>query len=100
MDQEIWPLIVKGKFEIASDKMQGTLPEENINQLVEILQRKHSLSVELGHNMLTLIKHDSERVSSRKKIELPPAENDAEVERIRILKLKAKAVALRLKLAA
>ena len=100
MDQEIWPLIEKGKFETASDKMQATLPENNIGQLVEILQRKHSLSVELGHNMLTLIKPDGVRFSNRKKIELPPNENEVELERVRILKLKAKALALRLKLAA
>jgi hypothetical protein len=100
MDQEIWPLVQNNKFETSSDKMQATVPEKNITALVEILQRKHSLSVELGLNQLSLVQSDNVKVSSRKKIELPPSEDDSEQERVRIIKLKAKALALRLRLAA
>lgn len=100
MDTELWPLIENGKFETASDKMQATLPEYNIVPFVEILQRKHSLSMELAHNQLINIKSGGFKSISRKKIELPPDENDSEQERVRIIKLKAKALALRLRLAA
>jgi hypothetical protein len=100
MDQEIWPLINNGKFEIASDKMQATMPEDHIETLAEILQRKHSVSLSLGHNQLALIKPNSERPGTRKKIVLPSPENEMESERIRLLELEAEALALELELAA
>ncbi len=53
-----------------------------------------------GLNQLSLIKPNSERISTRKKIVLPPSEDDTEQERIRILELEAEALALELDLAA
>lgn len=100
MDKDIWELIEKNKFETAADKMQATLPEKNIEALANILQTNHSISVSIGHNQLSLLKTNAQRISTRKKIEPPPNENDSEQERIRILKLKAKALALEFDLAA
>ncbi len=98
MDEEIWPLIVNNKFELASDKMKATLPEDNIEKLAEILQRKHSISLKVGLNQLALVEMDRVMISNRKPIELPSPENEAEVERVRILKLKAKAIKIKLNL--
>lgn len=99
MDEEIWPLVIGNKFELASDKMKAMLPEDNIERLLEILQNKHSLGLEVNLNQLELIEpNTTTKTSSRKKIELPPDENDEEIERVRILSLKAKALALALKL--
>ena len=98
MDEEIWPLIVNHKFEIASEKMKATLPEDKIEQLAEILQRKHSISLKVGLNQLALVETERIKTTLRKPIVPPSNENDAESERIRIIKIKAKAVALKLKL--
>ena len=98
MDEEIWPLIVNNKFEIASDKMKAILPENNIEALVEILQRKHSISLKVGLNQLSLVEMEKSKKSHRNLIQLPPEEDEAELERIRIIKLKAKALAIKLKL--
>ncbi len=98
MDEEIWPLIVNNKFELASDKMKAILPEDNIEKLAEILQRKHSISLKVGLNQLALVEMDRVKISNRKPIALPTPENEAEVERVRILKLKAKAIKIKLRL--
>lgn len=98
LDQEIWPLIVNNKFEIASDKMKAILPEDNIEALAEILQRKHSISLKVGLNQLSLVEMERVKIANRKPIELPPDQDDQELERVRIIKLKAKAIALKLKL--
>ena len=98
MDKAIWELIEKNKFETAADKMQAILPENNIEALANILQTNHSISVSVGHNQLSLLKTNAQHISTRKKIEPPPDENNAEYERIRILKLKAKALALEFEL--
>lgn len=98
MDPEIWPLILKNKFETSADKMQALMPEENIETLAKILQDKHSISISLGLNQLAFIKQGAERISTRKKIELPPAQDEAESERIRLLDLEAEALVLMLEL--
>lgn len=100
MDKDIWELIENKKFETAADKMQAYMPERNIEALVAILQAKHSISVSIGHNQLSLLKTNAERVSTRKKIELPPNEDDTESERIRILELEAEALVLEFEFAA
>lgn len=100
MDQEIWPLITNNKFETSADKMQATMPEENIEELAKILQAKHSVSIALGQNQLAHIKTNAERISNRKKIVLPPHEDETESERIRLLDLEAEALVLLFEMAA
>lgn len=100
LDKDLLELLNKGMFEKTADKMQAYLPKHNIEQFAIILQNKFGVSVQIAPTMLSLIKTNAERVSTRKKIELPPDEDDTELERIRILKLKAKAVSIALQLAA
>ena len=78
--------------------MKAILPENNVEALVEILQRKHSISLKVGLNQLSLVEMEKSKKSHRNLIQLPPEEDEAELERIRIIKLKAKAIAIKLKL--
>lgn len=100
LDKDLLPLLEKGIFEKAADKMQAYLPKENVEAFAIILQNKFGVSVQVAPTMLSLIKTNAERISTRKKIDLPPNENEAELERIRILDLEAEAILLTLELAA
>lgn len=98
MDQDIWALVQNNKFEIASDKMQALLPENNIDVLAAILQDKHSISIDLNLNQLSIVEEDRKQPSQKKAIVLPPPENAVEENRLRIIKIRAKALALKHKL--
>jgi hypothetical protein len=100
VDKELLALVSKGMFEKVADKMQATLPGDNIVALATILQNKYGVSVSIGLNQLSLIKTNAQRSSSRKKIELPPNIDEAESERMRLLELEAEALALELELLA
>jgi hypothetical protein len=97
-DKDLMALLTKGMFEKASDKMAGYLPKENIEAFAVILQKKFGVSVSIGMNQLSLIKNDTVKISTRKKIILPPEENETENERLRILELEAEALILELEL--
>jgi predicted RNA methylase len=99
LDQDIWPLIEKNKWEMVSGKMVAVLPDKNIRKLAEVLQDNHSVSMELNLNQLELVDKSSHISTRRKPIMLPPNEDEKELERIRILEIEAKALTLRLKLA-
>jgi hypothetical protein len=58
------------------------------------------VSVSIQPNQLSLIKTDTVKISNRKPILLPPNEDDAEVERIRILELEAEALLIEMELMA
>ncbi|MBX3164677.1 MAG: strawberry notch C-terminal domain-containing protein [Bacteroidetes bacterium] len=98
LDNDLLQLLEKGMFEKTADKMQAYLPKENAEAFADILQNKFSVSVQIAPNMLSLIKTNTVRVSTHKKIELPPDENEAETERIRILELESEAILLALEL--
>jgi len=100
LDKDVMSLLKKNMFEKTADKMQAYMPEENIEALAMILQNKFGVSLSIGHNQLSYLKPNSERVSTRKKIVPPPSENDTELERIRLLELEAEALALEFELAA
>jgi hypothetical protein len=100
IDKELLALLNKGMFEKVSDKMQATLPGDNIEAFATILQNKYSVSVSVGLNQLSQIKPNTQRISTRKKIELPPDIDEAESERIRLLELEAEALELELQLLA
>jgi hypothetical protein len=97
-DKDLMAQLTKGMFEKASDKMAGYLPKENIEAFATILQNKFGVSVAIGMNQLSLVKSDAVKISTRKKIVLPPEDNDIDVERIRILELEAEALILELEL--
>lgn len=100
LDRDLLELLEKGMFEKTADKMQAYLPKENADAFAVILQNKFGVSVQIAPNMLSLIKNNTERISTRKKIDVPQEENEAELERIRILELESEAILLALELAA
>lgn len=97
LDKHILELVDKGMFEKVSDKMSATIHESSLPQLVELLQTNHSLSVQVPRHQLSVIEKEFVRHNSRKKIELPPAEDNSLVN---ILELEAEALMLELELAA
>ena len=99
-DRDLMALVEKGLFEKSSDKMAAYLPKENVVAFTTILQNKFGVSVSIQPNQLSLIKKDTVKHSSRKRIELPPEPNNEEAERIRILELEAEALILELELLA
>ena len=105
LDKDILELVEKNNFEKTSDKMVAMLPEKNINKLVELLQTNHSCSITIQSYQLKDLQKEAIRYSNRKRIELPPPEEEAEAkeeapDNIRILELEAEALTLELELLA
>ena len=97
MDKGLLELVENNNFEKVSDKMVAKLHESKIDKAVAILQNNHSCSVTLSNYQLKDIKDGGTRYSNRKKIELPP-EQDEEPDNIRYLELEAEALELELEL--
>jgi RadC-like JAB domain/C-terminal domain on Strawberry notch homologue/P-loop containing NTP hydrolase pore-1 len=101
LDKEILELVEKNNFDKVSDKMVAMLPEKNIDQLLQILQGRHGCSITIHSSDLKNLKLDDSRYSNRRKIELPP--EDEEVEQpnnVHLLELEAEALVLELELLA
>jgi len=101
LDKNILELVEKNNFEKVSDKMVAMLPEKNIDKLLEILQTTHGCSITIHSSDLKNIKSDGGRYSNRKKIKLPPDDEEEELpDNIIMLELEAEALALELELLA
>jgi hypothetical protein len=103
LDKEILELIEKNNFEKVSDKMVAVLPYQNIDKVVELLQRVHSLSLTIQSYQVKDLNNDVTRYRNRKKIELPDEEEDATDQpddNVILLELEAEAIALELELLA
>lgn len=100
IDPNLMALVDKGMFEKMSDKMQAFLPVSNLESFATILQNKFGVSVLVNLNQLAMLKPNSQRVSTKRKIDLPPDENKMETERLRILELEAEALVLEFEFAA
>ncbi len=101
LDKNILELVEKNNFEKVSDKMVAMLPEKNIDKLLEILQTTHGCSITIHSSDLKNIKSGAGRYSNRKKIELPPDDEEEELpDNVAILELEAEALALELELLA
>lgn len=99
LDKEILELVEKNNFEKVSDKMVAMLPDKNMDKLLEILQSRHGCSVTLQSYQLKDLKDDDITYSNRKRIELPPDDEEAQNE-VAMLELEAEALALELELLA
>lgn len=99
LDKEILELVEKNNFEKVSDKMVAMLPDKNMDKLLEILQSRHGCSVTLQSYQLKDIKDDAITYSNRKRIELPPDDEEPQNE-VAMLELEAEALALELELLA
>lgn len=99
LDKEILELVEKNNFEKVSDKMVAMLPDKNMDKLLEILQSRHGCSVTLQSYQLKDIKDNAITYSNRKRIELPPNEEEPQNE-VAMLELEAEALALELELLA
>jgi hypothetical protein len=105
LDKEILELVEKNNFEKMSDKMVAMLPYQNIDKLVEVLQRNHSLSITIQSYQVKDLNNDVTRYRNRKKIELPGEEVELREEKensdnVFLLELEAEAIALELELLA
>lgn len=99
LDKEILELVEKNNFEKVSDKMVAMLPDKNMDKLLEILQSRHGCSVTLQSYQLKDLKDDAITYSNRKRIELPPDDEEPQDE-VAMLELEAEALALELELLA
>lgn len=99
LDKEILELVEKNNFEKVSDKMVAMLPDKNMDKLLEILQSRHGCSVTLQSYQLKDLKDDAITYSNRKRIELPPDDEEPQNE-VAMLELEAEALALELELLA
>ncbi len=101
LDKNILELVEKNNFEKVADKMVAMLPEKNIDKLLEILQTTHGCSITIHSSDLKNIKSDAGRYSNRKKIKLPPEDEEDELpDNVIMLELEAEALALELELLA
>lgn len=106
LDKDILALVEGNNFEKVSDKMVATLPEENIQNLIEVLQKNHSLSITIQSHQLKEIEKQVLRANTRKPILLPeiveekPEPNEQKGGKLRLLRLRAKALSLDLELLA
>ncbi len=101
LDKELLKLVENNNFEKVSDKMVAMIPEKNIDKAVAILQNTHSCSITLSNHQFKDIKDNQARHSNRKKIELPPPEDEkSQSAIIRFLELEAEALTLELELLA
>lgn len=103
LDKQLLELVDKKMFEKVSDKMVANIETHNIDEVVNILQQNHSLSVTVPRNMLDVIMNSEMKVSSRMKIEMPKKENPdsyRDSTNNNLLELEAEALILELELAA
>ena len=95
LDNEILALVTDGKFEKVSTKMIASLPEDNIDEFIEVLQKNHSASIELSNDQYLQIADTLEKPKPKKVMALPKKEDN---EALLILELEAEALALELEL--
>ena len=101
LDKDVLELVDNNNFEKVSDKMVAMLNHKKIEPFVEILQTKFSSAVTLTTFQFDIIKDEKQkRISTRKKIVLPPKKETSEQddELLRIYELEAEALALELEL--
>jgi hypothetical protein len=100
LDKGLLELVENNNFEKVSDKMVAKLHESKIDKAITILQNNHSCSVTLTNHQFKEVKDTPSKYTNRKKIELPPIEDEKESAKIRFLELEAEALSLELELLA
>ena len=75
--------------------MMASLPEENIDKFIRVLQKNHSASVELTNDQYLQIANTLEKPTPKKIMALPTQEDN---EELLILELEAEALGLELEL--
>ena len=104
LDKQILEVVENNNFEKTSDKMYAIVEEGNIGKLVEILQTNHSCAITVNAAQFRSVATETQRYSTRKKIDIPAPMPDAPVveqsNTISLLELEAEALALELELLA
>lgn len=95
MDQEILKLVKDGNFEKQSNTMVAEMDEYRIDELINILQESHSLSVELTTEQYLEIADTLEKPKPKEVMEMPKKKDD-EDEELLLLELEAEALELEL----
>jgi len=104
LDKDLLPLTIGNNFQKTSNKMVAEVAEDKISAFVKVLQDNHGLSVTVDSAQYRQIEKQSERISSKKPIELPPPEVLVENRSIKVVdmarrrRLENEAMALKLKL--
>jgi hypothetical protein len=99
LDREVLELVEGRNFNKVSDKMVTYIENSLLGELLLLMQRKHTCSVELTMQQYKGIESEQKKVSSRQNIRLPEPEQATNVNHILILELEAEAVLLQLQLA-
>ena len=99
LDKEVLDLVQDRNFNKIADKMVSYVDNSHLEDLLLVMQRKHTCSVELTMQQYKSIESEQKKISSRKKIRLPEAEKAISANQILILELEAEAVLLSLQLA-
>lgn len=101
-DTELLELVSKNNFEKVSDKMVALLDDSNLSAFLEVLQRKHNVSLTITKGQESLL--EKSKISrSVKPILLPPPEEPEDefaLPSMDKVRLRMKILALKLKLAA
>jgi hypothetical protein len=103
LDEDLLKLVNKNNFEKVSDQMVAIVPEANLTSFLEILQRKHNVSITITKEQEPLL--EKNKLSRTiKPIVLPPPEEAGQAESeeytippMEILRLRAKALLLKRK---
>lgn len=104
LDNEILALVENGNFHKVSNMMVASMPEENFNALIDILQSKFSQSVTISKEQFKMIEDDIPQRKEKERIVLPerPQMSDKTVNHgnndLLLLELEAEALALELEL--
>lgn len=97
LDQELWPLIVNGRFEKVSTNMSAIVLDKDLDHFLILLQENHNVSIDVNASDFHLI----ERKSSLHKlhqIALPPPEEETPVIPINLIEIRARALKLKMQL--
>lgn len=101
-DSELLQLVAGNNFEKVSNKMAATVPYDNLDKVLLVLQDRFGATLQVRKDEVNAIESIQPESRSRRPIAPPkpynPA-NDVQV-RLRLVKIKAKALALKLKLQA
>jgi hypothetical protein len=103
LDEELLKLVEKSNFEKVSDQMVALVPDHNLSDFLEVLQRKHNVSVTITKQQEHLLEKNK-LTRTIKPIALPPPEepeqpekNEYNIPPLEILRLRAKALLLKRK---
>lgn len=81
LDKELLPLVTGNNFQKSADKMVAMVDEDKITDVVQVLQKNHSLSMTISNVQFQHLEKQSSGIYSIRPILLPPpVDRDAEIQ--------------------